>query len=102
MVEPYQNKYYITKKEVIEEAIRLNKLNKFKGCAYAPERNHNGYYLVEFCIRECFGKQDSNIAINFPYNCEECKFFELCRKETLKRIAESLKERYGEWVNKKD
>ena len=44
-------------------------------------------------VKVCYGKQDANMADSFPYNCEECKHFNRCREETIKRIAYETKMR---------
>ena len=47
-------------------------------------------------MRRCYGKMDSNIAINFPYNCNKCRYKNRCFQQTLYNMRKALKDRYGE------
>jgi len=44
--------------------------------------------------RKCYGKQDSNIAISFPYDCSKCKDQEACFYLTFENIKKCIEDRY--------
>jgi hypothetical protein len=41
-------------------------------------------------VKNCYGAQDSNIAIDFPENCQECGVQKSCFNKTWENIKKSM------------